>query len=120
MNTDLMNNVVNGYFALAILYNVLNLTLNDLKGRMLAPTEPVSAIMMMTLFYLVYAGGAVLDPVARTALLILFMLLVLRFGIYRHLAGYDEEQYFSRCSWATAIAINVFGVCALALSLWIK
>ena len=120
MNTDLMNYAVNGYFALAILYNVLSLILNDLKGRILTPTEPVSAIMMMTLFYLVYAGGAVLDPLARTALLILFLLLVLRFGIYRHLAGYDDEQYYSRCAWATAIGINVFGVCVLTLSLWIK
>ena len=117
MNTDLMNYAVNAYFALAILYNVLSLILNDLKGRMLTPTEPVSAIMMMTLFYLVYAGGAVLDPAARNALLILFLLLVLRFGIYRHLAGYDDKQYYSRCAWATAIGINAFGVCVLILSL---
>ena len=114
-----MNYAVDGYFALAILYNALSLILNDLKGRLLTPTEPVSAIMMMTLFYLVYAGEAILDPAARTALLILFLLLVLRFGIYRHLAGYDDEQYYSRNAWATAIGINVFGVCALTLSLFL-
>lgn len=117
MYQELLNDAVNCYFILAIGYNLLSLVINDIKGRMLTPTDPVFGILMLALLYLVFAGEAVLGGVARTALIAVFLLLILRFGIYRHLAGYDEEQYFSRGAWVVAIAINVYGVAALSLAL---
>ena len=117
MNAELLKNAVNGYFILAIGYNLLSVIINDIKGRMLTPTEPVSAIVLMTLLYLVYLGEAALGAAARVFLMVVFLLLILRFGIYRHAAGYADEQYFSRSAWAAAIAINVYGVIVLSLSL---
>ena len=118
MNPELLNNAVNCYFVLAIGYNLLSIVINDVKGRTLTPTEPVSAIVMMALFYLVYLGEAAPGAAGvRTFLVVVFLLLILRFGIYRHAVGYDEDQYFSRSVWAFAIAINVYGVIVLSLSL---
>lgn len=117
MNAELLKNAVTGYFILAIGYNLLSAIMNDIKGRMLTPTEPVSAIVMMALFYLIYLSEAVLGAGVRTFLMVVFLLLVLRFGIYRHLVGYAEDRYFSRSAWGGAIAINVYGVVVLTLSL---
>ncbi len=117
--TNIIDVAVNAYFILAIGYNVLSVVMNDVTGRSLSPTDPVSGIMFMTLLYLVYVGEALLGDGARTALLILFLLLISRFGIYRHLVGYDEKHYHSRSAWALAIAINLFGVTAMILNLTI-
>lgn len=117
MYQELLNDAVNCYFILAVGYNLLSIVINDMKGRMLTPTDPVFGILMLALLYLIYAAEPVLGGIARTALITVFLLLVLRFGIYRHLAGYDEEQYFSRGAWGVAIAINVYGVAALSLAL---
>ena len=118
MNAELLSDAVRCYFILAIGYNVLSLIMNDAKGRMFTPTEPVPAIVMMALFYLIYVSEAALGRGAWTFLMVVFLLLILRFGIYRHLVGYDENQYFSRSAWAAAVAINVFGVSVLSLSLF--
>ena len=105
------------YFILAIGYNLASLALRDAKRPALAPTEPVQAIVMMSLLYLVYASGSVLGRGAWTALIAVFVLLIARFGIYRHLAGYAPADYGSRLSWAAAIGINTYGVCVLCLAL---
>ena len=73
---------------------------------------------MMALLYLIYVSEAALGAGAWTFLMVVFLLLILRFGIYQHLAGYDENKYFSRSAWAAAIAINIFGVAVLSLSLF--
>ena len=99
-------------------YNILSLILYDAKGRPLTSNKPVQAIVLMALLYLIYVSEAALGAGAWTFLMIVFLLLILRFGIYRHLAGYDEDQYFSRGAWAAAIAINIFGVAVLSLSLF--
>ena len=118
MNTDLLNDLAGCYFVLAIGYNILSLILYDAKGRPLTSNKPVSAIVMMALLYLIYVSEAALGAGAWTFLMIVFLLLILRFGIYQHLAGYDENKYFSRGAWAAAIAINIFGVAVLSLSLF--
>ena len=118
INTDLLNNLAGCYFVLAISYNIVSLVMQDTKGRALTSTEPVPAIVMMALVYLIYVSEAALGPGAWTFLMVVFLLLILRFGIYRHLVGYDESQYFSRSAWAAAIAINIFGVAVLTLSLF--
>ena len=118
MNAELLNNLVGSYFVLAISYNIVSLIMHDTKGRSLTSTGPVPAIVMMALLYLIYVSEAALGAGAWTFLMIVFLLLILRFGIYQHLAGYDEDQYFSRGAWAAAIAINIFGVAVLSLSLF--
>ena len=118
MNTDLLNNLVGCYFVLAISYNIVSVIMHDTKGRALTSTGPVPAIVMMALLYLIYVSEAALGPGAWTFLMVVFLLLILRFGIYRHLVGYDENQYFSRGAWGAAIAINIFGVAVLTLSLF--
>ena len=105
------------YFILAIGYNVASLARRDMNKGALAPTEPVQAIVMMSLLYVIYASEPVLGRIAWTALVAVFVLLIARFGIYRHLVGYSPTDYSSRFAWATAIAINAYGVVALCLAL---
>ena len=105
------------YFILAIGYNVASLARMDMNKGALSPTEPIQAIVMMSLLYVIYASEPVLGRIAWTALVAVFVLLITRFGIYRHLAGYSPADYSSRIAWATAIAINAYGVLVLCLAL---
>lgn len=117
MNAEILNDAAGIYFVLAIGYNLISLVLTDLQRQPLAPTEPVQAILMMTLLCLVHSAGELLGTVARTGLLTVFLLLIVRFGVYRHLVGYSDEDYSSRIAWASAIAVNAYGVCVLFLNL---
>ena len=117
LDTELLSNLVGCYFVLAIGYNILSLILYDARGRPLTSNKPVQAIVLMALLYLIYVSEAALGSGAWLFLMIVFLLLILRFGIYQHLAGYDEDRYFSRSAWGAAIAINVYGVAVLSLSL---
>ena len=83
MNADLLNNLVGCYFVLAIGYNILSLILYDAKGRPLTSNKPVQAIVLMALLYLIYVSEAALGAGAWTFLMVVFLLLILRFGIYR-------------------------------------
>lgn len=105
------------YFILAIGYNVMSLVRRDMNRPVLAPTEPVQAIVMMSLLYVIYASEPVLDRIPWTALVAVFVSLIARFGIYRHLVGYSPTEYSSRIAWAMAIGINAYGVCVLCLAL---
>ena len=118
MDTELLSNLVGCYFVLAIGYNLLSLILYDAKGQPLTSNKPVQAIVLVALLYVIYVSEAALGSGAWLFLMIVFLLLILRFGIYQHLAGYDETKYFSRSAWGAAIAINIFGVAVLTLSLF--
>ena len=115
---DLLNNLAGCYFVLAISYNILSFIMNDAVGRPLTSNKPLPAIVMMALLYLIYVSEAALGTGPWTFLMVVFLLLILRLGIYSHLAGYDEDRYFSRSAWAAAILINVYGVIVLSLSLF--
>ena len=117
MNAELVNDAAAVYFVLAIGYNLISLVLIDLQRQPLAPTEPVQAILMMAVLCLIHSAREVLGTVAWTALIAVFLLLIVRFGIYRHAVGYRDEAYASRSAWAAAIGINVYGVCVLFLGL---
>ena len=117
MPAELIENAAGAYFILAIGYNLASLILADCGNPPLAPTEPIQAILLMTVLYLVYAAADLLDTNARNTLLAMFIFLIARFGIHRHLAGYSSSQYASRFAWAIAIGINVYGVCVLCLTL---
>lgn len=110
------NAAVNAYFVMAVGYNILSLAWMDWQGRPLAPTQPVQAIVTMVLLYVVYAAKEVLGSTAWTLLIGIFLLLILRFGIYQHLANYSPNEYAGRAAWAIAIALNVYGVLALFLA----
>lgn len=117
MNTQVLNNAAALYFILAIGYNLMSLAARDLSRTPLAPTEPILAIVMMSLLYVIYASEEVLGSVAWTALIAVFLMLIARFGIYRHLVGYSPADYACRTAWAAAIGINAYGVCVLCLVL---
>ena len=105
------------YFVLAIGYNLVSVALGEANRSPLAPTEPVPAITMMALLYVIYAAEDLLGPVAWSALLAVFLVLIARFGIYRHLVGYSTTGYASRTAWALAIGINVYGVTVLCVTI---
>ena len=118
LDTSLLNDLVGCYLVLAIGYNILSLIMYDVKGRPLTSNKPVQAIVLVALLYVIYVSEAALGSGAWMFLMVVFLLLILRFGVYQHLAGYDETRYFSRSAWMAAIAINVFGVAVLTLSLF--
>ena len=116
MDTDFFNAAVNAYFAMAVGYNILSLVWKDWKDSQLSPTQPIQAIVTMVLLYVVYAAKEVLGGTAWTLLIGVFLLLILRFGIYQHLANYSPDDYASRAAWAIAIAVNAYGVLVLFLA----
>lgn len=105
------------YFVLAIGYNLLSIGFKEVTGKALAQTEPMNAIVMMSVLFLIYSATTFLEPIARTLLIAVFLVLILRYGIIRHLTSYSSESYYSRLSWCSAIGINIFGICVLSLSL---
>ena len=112
--------LVNFYFVLAIGYNLLSIVFMDITGKGLAPTEPTNAIVMMSVIFLIYSATTMLEPFARIMLMVIFLLLILRYGIVGHMLSYSNEVYYSKLSWCSAIAINIFGASVLSLSLfWI-
>jgi hypothetical protein len=88
------------YLVLAIGYNLISLVLVAKTGKSAAPTDPMTGIMFNWL-YLFFISS--------------FAVLILSFGIIKHLINYQESMYFSRFSWLSAITINIFGVCVLIL-----
>lgn len=102
------------YFALAIGYNLVSLLRADILERPLAATDPVFGILVMSVFYLIWSAPNVLNTLAWHALVFLYLFLILRFGVIKHLKSYSADGYSSRLSWLCAIAINVFGVGVLA------
>lgn len=117
MDGQLVNIAVNAYFVMAVGYNLLSLAWIDWRRRPLAPTDPVQGIVIMALLYLIHSAKTTLGATAWTLLTGVFLLLILRFGIYRHWGNYNTEDYASKTAWITAIAINVYGVLVLLLAL---
>lgn len=111
-----MNNVVywlDIYIFLAIGYNVASQLMSDCRGRALAPTDPTTGVLIMVALYLWFRVGPSLSLTLFGFVAVVFIYLVCRFGIYRHIVNYSKEEYSSRLSWGSAISINIFGVCIL-------
>lgn len=113
MDLITLTNLINLYFILAIGYNVVSLVRMDLRGQGLAPTEPGQAIVMMALVYVIHASLLMLGLTPWALLMAVFIALIIRFGIFRHVFGYSSEVYSSRAAWVAAIGINIFGVTVL-------
>lgn len=115
--TSILGSLAYTYFALAIGYNLASIGVKELTGKALAPTDPMNAIVMMSVLFLIYSATTILDTIARTLLMSVFLILIIRYGIFAHVMSYSSDVYHSRLSWCSAIVINIFGVCVLSLSL---
>lgn len=105
------------YIALAIGYNLLSLVWKELSGKAFAPTDPVSGITIVAAVYCCYLLLDTMPLVTAAVLLITFIVLIGRFGIWQHATHFDSTTYLSRGTWGLAMAINVFGVGVLILVL---
>ena len=113
-----MNYIVAGlhaYFIIGILYNILSQVLLDARGRKLAPTDPTNGALIVSLVYTIFLLQGTLPEFARTFLVTVWILGILRFGIFQHLLNYDENEYLSRWSWMLAMGINAVGVVLLIM-----
>ena len=105
------------YIALAIGYNVLSLAWKELSGKAFAPTDPVSGITIIATVYCCYLLLDTMPPATAAVILVTFIVLIGRFGIWQHAMNFNSTTYFSRGTWGLAMAINVFGVGVLILVL---
>lgn len=103
------------YIVLAVGYNIMSVVLNEVTGRSAAPTEPMMGFVTITALYLTFATGPLISTFLYLFLLTTFTLSILRFGVLRHMFGYDKSTYYSRFTWAAAFLINSFGVITLGL-----
>lgn len=114
-NVSMIDYLFFTYIVIAITYNVISIGCNDLTSKQLSPSEPVPSITMLVALYLVYSAPELSDAhnFVRSFLLFVFLIIILRFGIVRHLINYKLEQYFSHTSRISAAVINIFGVLLL-------
>lgn len=105
------------YIALAIGYNVLSLAWKELSGKAFAPTDPVSGITIIAALYSCYLLLDAMPIVTAAVIMLTFIVLISRFGIWQHATNFDSTTYLCRGTWALAMAINVFGVGVLILVL---
>lgn len=103
------------YIVLAVAYNIMSVVLIEVTGRSAAPTEPMMGFVTITALYLVFATGPAVSKFLYLFLLTTFLLSIFRFGVLRHLLGFDAKTYYSRLTWAAAFLINGFGVITLGL-----
>jgi hypothetical protein len=115
MNLQLLEELFSVYLVLAIGYNLVSLVLVARTGKGAAPTNPLTGILFTSLLYVIYATGEQVSNWLYLFFLFSFTVLILSFGIIKHLLNYDEKKYFSRLSWLLAFAINTFGVVVLSL-----
>lgn len=113
MNTLPLTELFSAYIVLAIGYNVMSVVLDDLTDRRAAVTDPMMGLLLITALYLTYATGPTISNGLYLFVMTVFTLFILRFGILRHVLGYDEDVYYSRVTWAAAFLINIFGVAVL-------
>lgn len=104
------------YVALGMRSNFQSLLHQRRTGRALTPVNPVTGIVFMALIAL---SAALHVSGLRWASVLLFGLLVVvaYVGVLRHLLNSNPASYASPSSRKRAIAINLFGVLAMALVL---
>ena len=103
------------YFVSAIAYNILSQVWSDVFGRRFSSTDPVNGIQVISMVYLIFLLREAMPAPAFVFLMSVWLVLVVRFGIFQHLQHYSEQSYLSRLSWAAAITINVLGVVVVGL-----
>lgn len=109
------------YIVVAVTYNLLSMAFKECTTKQLSPSEPLPSITMLTALYLVFASNEIagIPDYARSFLLVAFALIIIRYGILRHLINYEPNLYFSVSSRISAAMINIFGISLLAINLMI-
>ena len=107
--SSLLSMMAHSYFLAALAYNVASQVLLDVAGKKLAPTDPVTGILFISVVYLLYLLKSYLPTYPLVALTCVLVALILRFGVIQHLLNFSPDTYHSQCSWLLAISINIFG-----------
>lgn len=110
MQQSFLNELMGWYITLAVAYNLLSLLWKEAASKGFSPTDPAHGITTMVILYCAFMLHEVMFAMAALTILISFAILIARFGILRHVVGYNNDDYLSRSTWALAIGINVFGV----------
>ena len=116
--SSLLTVMAHGYFLAALAYNAASQVLLDVTGRKLAPADPVTGILFISVLYLVYLLKPHVSPYPHAVLAGVLLALLLRFGIIQHLLGDAADSYHSRCSWLLAVSINIFGCIVLPFAMF--
>lgn len=111
---DLIIMLCHGYFIAAIGYNVVSQVWGDLFGRKFSATDPSNGVLIISVIYTIFLLDGAIDASARMFMLLVFMGLIARFGVFKHLGTIDQTAYLSPFTRVLAMAINVFGVLVLA------
>ena len=110
------------YISVAITYNLVSIGYQDFTEKQLSPNDPLSSTVMLTTLYLTYTVPVHSSSSSffRCFLLFVFLILILRFGVFRHLLNSEKEQYVSSTSRLSAVAINIFGTSLLSIELFLR
>ncbi|WP_417452099.1 hypothetical protein [Kordiimonas sp.] len=106
----MLTNAVYLYFVLAIGYNLVSQLRADLGKEPLAPTDPPFGILMMSVLFVIWSLQDIFQMPVWAMLIAVYLYLIARFGVWRHLVGYAEDIYLSRLAWRSAIGINLYGL----------
>lgn len=116
--SSLLSIMAHCYFLAALAYNVASQALLDVTGRKLAPTDPVTGILFISVVYLVYLLKSYLPTYPLAVLTCVLVALILRFGVIQHLLNFSADAYYSYWSWLLAMSINIFGCAVLPFAMF--
>lgn len=105
------------YIALAIGYNLMSIVWKDVTGKAFAPTDPITGITIMAGLYACYLLLDQIPNATAFVILLAFIVLIARYGIWQHATNFDSKTYLSRATWLLAMTVNVFGVGILVWTL---
>lgn len=108
-----MQTFLYAYILMALVSNIVSQIFSDVIGTKLTPTDPPYGILFMVNLLILAETRALVNTTMWLAIIGSILLLTVRFGIVRHLVGYDSKEYYANWSRYLAIAINCFGVVAI-------
>lgn len=114
LDMSVLSFLAHTYFVLAIGYNVVSQVWGDVFGRKFSATDPSFGVLIISVIYTIYLLDGVISVPARIFMLAVFVALIARFGVVKHLGAVEAEAYLSPLTRTVAIGINVFGVVVLS------
>lgn len=115
MNSTQLDSLVHAYFALAISFNIVSLIMRDTLDKTLTSTDPVTGTTIMSAYYAMFLLHGSMPVVPKLIIVLAFLYSITTAGILKHIRNFSPENYYSRLSWFSAIAINAFGVLSVGL-----
>ena len=115
MNSLLLTQLFSAYIVLALSFNIISVICEEVAGRRASPNDPMTGVLFVTVLYVTYSVGPQVSPSLYLFILVVFALFMFRYGVLRHLVGFDTSAYYSRFTWASAFLINIYGVIILAI-----